>query len=417
MSSPAATAALGNSAQSYGTVTKALHWLTALLIISAFPLGMIAHELPYGTSEQLAFKATLFSLHKTVGVLSFFVALARIAWALTQPKPGLLHPDRKLEAFAAELVHWMLYGAMLLVPLTGWIHHAATTGFAPIWWPFGQNLFFVPKSEAVAGLFGGAHDIFTKLLLASVALHVAGALKHHVIDRDATLKRMLMKPVAAEVPAQTHSRTPFFAAVAIWAAAMGLAVLASLFGGEHDHDEAEGGADGSHETAVLDAPASEWQVIEGSLAISVLQMGSAVEGQFADWTAAISFDPAATDGAYGDVTVEIAIGSLTLGSVTSQAMGAEFFDAGTYPTATYTAQILAGDNGGYVADGMLKLKGVEAPVSFPFSLELEGDLAKMSGQAQLDRREFSVGTTSYKDESSVGFPVQVIIDLTAQRQN
>ncbi|MGB0905044.1 MAG: cytochrome b, partial [Mangrovicoccus sp.] len=248
MSSPAATAALGNSAQSYGTVTKALHWLTALLIISAFPLGMIAHELPYGTSEQLAFKATLFSLHKTVGVLSFFVALARIAWALTQPKPGLLHPDRKLEAFAAELVHWMLYGAMLLVPLTGWIHHAATTGFAPIWWPFGQNLFFVPKSEAVAGLFGGAHDIFTKLLLASVALHVAGALKHHVIDRDATLKRMLMKPVAAEVPAQTHSRTPFFAAVAIWAAAMGLAVLASLFGGEHDHDEAEGGADGSHET-------------------------------------------------------------------------------------------------------------------------------------------------------------------------
>ena len=53
----------------------------------------------------------------------------------------------------------------MVVPLSGWIGHAATTGFAPIWWPFGQGLPFVPESETVAHLFAGIHEVFTKVLL------------------------------------------------------------------------------------------------------------------------------------------------------------------------------------------------------------------------------------------------------------
>lgn len=68
-----------NSAHHYGSVTKTFHWLTALLILTLIPLGIIANKLPYETSEQLAQKAWLFSLHKTLGVTVFFVALARIA--------------------------------------------------------------------------------------------------------------------------------------------------------------------------------------------------------------------------------------------------------------------------------------------------------------------------------------------------
>ncbi|MFT6076324.1 MAG: cytochrome b561 [Yoonia sp.] len=89
----------------YGTVTKTFHWLAALLILTIVPLGVIANWLPYETNEQLAFKAQLFSFHKTLGVVVFVVALARILWALTQTKPASLHPDHKAENFLADLVH------------------------------------------------------------------------------------------------------------------------------------------------------------------------------------------------------------------------------------------------------------------------------------------------------------------------
>ncbi|MBT8474330.1 MAG: cytochrome b/b6 domain-containing protein, partial [Alphaproteobacteria bacterium] len=136
---------LGNTATRYGGVAKTFHWLTALLILTALPLGVIANGAPFETDAEIARKIWLFSLHKTVGVTAFFVALARIAWALTQPKPAALHPDRRFETRLAETVHWLLYASLVLVPLSGWLHHAAATGFAPIWWPFGQTLPFVPQ--------------------------------------------------------------------------------------------------------------------------------------------------------------------------------------------------------------------------------------------------------------------------------
>ena len=126
---------LTNSSSQFGAVTKTFHWLTAFLILTNIPLGLIAHEMPFDTVEALTRKAWLFSLHKTTGVTVFFIALLRIVWALSQPRPGLLNADNRLEAFAAETVHWLLYGALVAVPLSGWIGHAATTGFAPIWWP------------------------------------------------------------------------------------------------------------------------------------------------------------------------------------------------------------------------------------------------------------------------------------------
>ncbi|MBS8271498.1 cytochrome, partial [Halomonas litopenaei] len=126
--------------QTYGTVTKTFHWLTALLIITIVPLGVVAYNLPYETNEQLALKALLFSYHKTLGVIVFAVALARIVWAFTQTKPAPLHPERKSETWLAETVHWLLYISLVAVPLTGWIHHAATEGFAPILLPISQDL-------------------------------------------------------------------------------------------------------------------------------------------------------------------------------------------------------------------------------------------------------------------------------------
>ena len=392
---------IANTAIRYGTVTKIFHWLTALLILTVVPLGAIANRLPYETNEQLAFKAQLFSYHKTLGVLIFLVAVARVLWAVTQTKPGNLHPDRKAEAFLAGLVHWLLYISLIAVPLTGWIHHAATTGFAPLLLPIGQDLPLVSKDEGVSELFASLHWIWSKIMIGAILLHVAGALKHQFVDRDATLGRMWFGHRAIpEVPMHVSDRVAPLAAIAIYLAATGAGAATGLF----SHDDAVPA------TAALADVASDWNVQEGEIQITVTQLGSPVKGTFADWTAAISFDPAATD-VMGSVTTTIAITSLTLGSVTNQAMGADFFDADSFPTAEFQADI--NRNGPeYVADGTLTIKGITIPVSLPFTLDIVDNAATMSGQLSLDRREFSIGQ-SMGDETNLGFAVDVAVNLTA----
>lgn len=396
--------ALSNTPATYGAVARSLHWLTALLILTAIPLGLYANDLPYDTGEALAWKAQVFSLHKTIGVGAFFVALARILWAVTQTHPAPLHPERRLETRVAEVVHWTLYLSLVIVPLSGWIQHAATDGFAPILWPFGQNLPLVPKAEAVAGLAGSAHWVFTKVLAASVVLHIAGALKHHLIDRDATLARMLRGTPAPGAPGpHRRSRTPLVAAFAVYAA--GAALAFALTG---PAPEAPAAAPAQASTT------GNWQVTEGTLSFAVKQMGQSVEGSFADWTAAITFDETPTDGRNGTVAVTIRTDSLSLGAVTPKAKEAEFFDVATFPEAVFTADITP-DGATYIATGTLTLRGVTAPVALPFTLTIEGDTARMTGETSLDRRAFTMGQT-YADEAMVGFDVTVKVALTATRK-
>ncbi len=392
-----------NSLASYGKVARLFHWTTAALILIAIPLGIVANRLPYDTAEALARKAQLFSIHKTLGVVVFFVALGRILWALMQTHPVPLHPERRLELSLARLVHWMLYISLVAVPLTGWVHHAAVTGFAPIWWPFGQGLPFVPQSEPVAQAAGAAHWVFTKLMIASILLHIAGALKHHVIDRDDTLRRMTRGTRAPATPLPVRaSRLPLFAALALFG--LGAAV-AALPRGEPLT---------SAPPLTTAAPSSgNWQVTEGTLGFSVAQMGQTVSGSFATWSADITFDEVPTEGRHGRVTVTIDTGSLTLGSVTQQAKSADFFDVAAHPQAIFTADILPSPSG-YEASGTLSLRGADVPVTLPFTLVIADNTATMTGQTSLDRRTFGMGQ-SYSDEASVGFGVTVDVALTATR--
>ncbi len=395
---------LTNTATRYGGVTKTLHWLTALGILLAIPLGIVANDTPYATSEELATKAWLFSMHKTLGVTLFFIALTRILWALSQPKPAPLHPERQLESWLADTVHWLLYGSLLLVPLTGWMHHSATTGFAPIWWPFGQSLPFVPKSEAVAATTAALHIIFERVLVIALLLHVAGAIKHHVVDRDSTLRRMLPGITEAGDARQSHGKlAPIASAVLLWGAALGVGAGLGVF--EHEASAAQ--------VAALEDVESDWQVQDGTLSIEVQQLGSTVSGSFADWTADISFDEAEGPGKTGEVTVTVAIGSLTLGSVTSQALGADFLAAEQFSTATFAGDIVKVADG-YEVQGTLRLRDTEVPVTLPFLLTLDSDTAQMQGRTTLDRRNYGIGDTM-SDDGQLGYTVSVLVELIATR--
>lgn len=407
-----------NTPTRYGSVTKTFHWLTALLILSAIALGMIATDMAHRIAAPeaqadgaLIARATLlFSLHKTIGIAAFLTALLRILWALGQPHPGLLNGERRAEATLASTVHWLLYGAMLITPLSGWVHHAATAGFAPIWWPFGQGLPLVPQSEAVSQVASTVHFLSSRLLMLTIALHVAGALKHHLIDKDDTLRRMLpLRQVTAQPsPAQPGHALPLLAATAIWLAILGAGAAPALIAPPES-----AAAPGSVAQAMTDATADRWQVQDGSLALSIHQMGSAIEGRFDHWNAAIAFTDDSAQERNGAVRVEVAIASLSLGSVSQQAMGADFFDAASHPSAVFEADILRREEG-FTAEGTLAIKDHAIPVSLPFTLDIQGDTATMAGTLDLDRRDFAIGA-SITDEGTLGFGVTISVTLTATR--
>lgn len=388
---------LSNTEASYGSVARALHWFTALLILTAIGLGLLAVGRPTGSDAEVAAAARLYSLHKTVGIAAFAAALARILWALLQPRPGALNPERRLEHFLAGAVHWALYGAMLVLPLSGWVHHAATSGFAPILWPFGQSLPFVHESEAVAEAASRLHYAASWLLYLAVALHVAGALKHALLDRDAVLARMV-SGVAPAPPPQRRSAAPALSALLAWAVLIGAALALP-------------GPGTAPAAPVPAAQAGNWQVAEGRIGFTVRQMAADVHGGFTGWTAGIAYDEARRS---GTVTVRIPIAGMSLGTVTRQAAGPEFLNAAAHPEAVFDAAIAEAE-GGLAATGTLTLRGATMPVTLPFTLRIEGDTARMAGRTVLDRRDFGIGP-SYPDESTVGFAVAVEVELTATRR-
>ncbi|MGR3502391.1 cytochrome b/b6 domain-containing protein [Pseudaestuariivita sp.] len=389
---------LTNTPHSYGTISKTFHWLIAFLILGVIVTGAVADNLSTSDPNSLAWKIRLYSIHKSIGLAIFFTALLRILWTLVQPKPGMIGGHGGVQGFLAELVHWMLYGSLVMVPLTGWLTHAATEGFAPIPWPFGQDLPFVPNDPVLAERFAMAHLFFKFAMLAALALHIAGALKHHVWDKDATLRRMWFGASSVpDVPRhQSRLAPPVLAAVLF----VGVGTAAALQPLDH------GG-----EGAALDEVASDWRVTEGEIAITVDQFGTPVTGTFGDWTAAITYDPEAAGPVNGNADVTIAVTSLTLGSVTQDALTPDFLSAEAFPTATVTGDIVETETGQEL-QGTITIKGTEAPLTLPFDLVIEGDTATANGSVTLMRRDFNVGE-SMPDESTVGFGVDVVISLTA----
>lgn len=402
---------LVDSDAQYGSITKSLHWLTALLILTVIPLGIIAN----GQSEDLlapgsvageaeiSRTALLFSLHKTFGIAIFIVALVRIAWAITQHRPRPLATHNRVSVFLAKTIHWLLYGSLVLVPLSGWSLHSAAPGFAPILWPLGQSLPFIPASASAAEFFAGLHIVLERVLILALLLHVAAALKHHFIDRDQTLRRMLRRDNAhLALSANMSSALPFLAAVLVWLSALSLGAVLGAYGTLR-----------SPMAPSLEQTQTEWQVTNGTLVISVAQLGNSVSGEFSDWTASITFDPSVNSGTAGRVEVVVATGSLTLGLVTDQAKGPDFLDTGSFPTATFTGEIERTETG-YSATGPLTLRDISMPILLVFDLTTEEETAQMTGTVVLDRRDYGIGH-SLPDEKSLGFTVNVEVSLTAQR--
>lgn len=210
----------------HDAVSRLLHWVMAAGIVAALALGLVMVRRPAATEAEVAAVFRLYSLHKTLGVLLLGLAALRLAWRLGHAAPGPLHPERRGETMLARLIHATLWGGMILLPLSGWLHHSAAPGFAPILWPFGQSLPGVPADERLALMARSAHAAAGWLLLAALSLHVAGTLRHAVLDRDATLERMVRGTGPATAPARPAPWIGLLA-LGLWSATLVAAVLAA----------------------------------------------------------------------------------------------------------------------------------------------------------------------------------------------
>lgn len=172
-------------ANRYTRTAIGLHWLVAAAIVGTFGLGLYMHELPFSPD-----KLKLYAWHKWAGVSIFLLVLARIVWRLSHrpPAPPASMPGWQRQA--AEGVHLLLYVLMLAVPLTGWLMSSAK-GVPTVWFGVLPLPDLVGKDKALGELLATVHKILNLGMAALVLVHAGAALKHHFVDRDEVLARML----------------------------------------------------------------------------------------------------------------------------------------------------------------------------------------------------------------------------------
>ncbi|WP_068807522.1 cytochrome b [Thauera phenolivorans] len=169
----------------YTATAKTLHWVIAAMIFGLLGLGFYMQDLPL-TPRKLQ----LYSWHKWAGVTVFALAVLRLAWRAGHRPPALPAHMGRLERLAARAGHRLLYLLGLAVPLSGWLMSSAK-GVQTVWYGVLPLPDLLDKDKALGDLLQTTHLGLNLFLLALVVVHVGAALKHHLIDRDDVLTRML----------------------------------------------------------------------------------------------------------------------------------------------------------------------------------------------------------------------------------
>jgi cytochrome b561 len=170
----------------YTQVAIALHWLIAILVIGQFAWGWWMQTIP---KQPVGMRADAFNLHKSVGMTIFLLMTLRLAWRVGH-RPPTLPAMQVWQSRLARITHGLLYVALLVQPLAGYLG-SEVSGY-PVKY-FGATLpGWAGKHVELKDFLSGVHLATSWVIAALVALHVTGALKHALIDRDGLLGRMGM---------------------------------------------------------------------------------------------------------------------------------------------------------------------------------------------------------------------------------
>lgn len=361
--------AVFNSTERFGAVAKLLHWITALAVLAMFPLAWWMTDLSLGLQKLQAY-----NWHKSIGVTILAVVSVRLLWRLINPRPRFLGPPGWQERLAAA-VHGLMYLCLFAMPVLGWLGSAAANTPVNVFGLFLLPQPISPDRDLAEGL-EETHETVGTVLMVLILLHVAGALKHHFVDRDDTLRRMLPFGVIA---------------ILCW---LGIA-------------EAQAGP-------------ARWTVRTGESRVGFVatQLGSPIEGVFRTFEAEIAFDPDDLDNSRAVVTIDTA--SLDTGEDDRDkvAKGPDFFDVAGHATARFeTSAIARGDDGGYVAEGTLTIKNTPKPITLPFELDIVDGIARMQARMTVRRLDYALGTGEWATNGAVGETVEIRLLVVADRNS
>lgn len=177
---------LKSTTDRYGLIARALHWSMALLLLALFVLGWWATELTYYDPLYRIIP----DLHRSLGVLAALLIGLRLGWWLLDRRPQPSARASSWERWAARLVHALLYALMVLLPISGYLMSTADGRGVDVFGLF-QLPALLPPSSGREEWAGAVHYYLGYGGAWLVLLHVAAALKHQLLDRDGTVRRMI----------------------------------------------------------------------------------------------------------------------------------------------------------------------------------------------------------------------------------
>ncbi len=172
----------------YAPVQRALHWLMAAMIFGLIGVGLWIPTVGDDPADR-PFKDLLYDIHKWTGIVVLALAVWRLRLRMTRPVadvPGLT----RFEAFASRRAHQLVYLLMILMPLTGWASSSAL-GFPVVWLGVLPLPDIAPRDTALGFRLLDVHRTLAWTLIVVLAVHVGAALRHHFVQKDGVLRRML----------------------------------------------------------------------------------------------------------------------------------------------------------------------------------------------------------------------------------
>lgn len=173
----------------YSGFAKSLHWLSALIVVGLFILGLWMVDLSYYDPWY----RTAPDIHKSVGIALVLITVLRLVHRFAAPHPRALPGHSPAVRWSAKAVHAVIYLLLLVMFVSGYL---ITTAQGDPLAVFGGYLEIPSVTSGIPNLedkAGDIHEITAFTLIGLAILHAAAALKHHFIDRDDTLRRMISR--------------------------------------------------------------------------------------------------------------------------------------------------------------------------------------------------------------------------------
>jgi len=354
----------------YTRVAIFFHWLIALIILVAWPVGLIM-----GDMEISPLKIKVFAWHKWAGITVLWLSVLRLSWRATHSTPEYPPAMPLWQVRSSKVVQWTLYALLFAVPMTGWLFSSAA-GYSVFYFNLIHLPDLVEKNKALADQLHEIHETLNWVLLALFVVHFAAALKHHFIDKDTVLMRML----------RSTPKSPLMSLI------VGISVLSAF---QSDPADAAGFIPEKSEIKFISR-----------------QMGVDVEGRFRKFEGDVVFKP--SDLTKSAARIDVDLASIDLGSADSEqeVKGKDWFLVSSFPKGTFqTSSIKLKSPDHYEAIGKFTLKGISKDIVVPITTKQMNGHTIAEGQFNLKRTDFKIGQGIWADPEAVGIEITVIFRL------